>query len=118
MTERYQFFDRVQEMLTNCGKTGAQLERDLNLSRGSIYKWKKSDPNMETLIKLADYFDSSLDYLLCRDSDEPALPQDERRLLSFYRSMTQDGKDRLFEQAELIAGKYVKKTMDNKDVIA
>ena len=105
-------------MLTNRGQTAAQMERDLHLSRGSFYKWKKSDPNMETLIKLADYFDASLDYLLCRDSSEAALPQDQLRLLQLYRSMTADGKERLLEQAEMISEKYVKKTKDSEDVIA
>ena len=73
---------------------------------------------METLIKLADYFGASVDYLLCRDSGETCLQQDERRLLELYRSMMQAGKDRLFEQAEMIAEKYVKKTKVSEDVIA
>ena len=94
------------------------MERDIQLSRGSFYKWKKSDPNMETLINLANYFEVSVDYLLCRDSGETVLQQDEIRLLSYYRSMTQTGKDRLIEQAEMIAEKYIKKTKDSEDVIA
>ena len=97
-------------MLTNCKITAAQMERDLHLSRGSFYKWKKSDPNMETIIKLADYFGASVDYLLCRDYGETFLQQDERRLLDLYRSMSDQGKQHLMLTAQTDAAVFIKKS--------
>ncbi len=42
---------------------------DLNLSQNSIsrYETEQREADYETLIKIADYFDVSLDYLLERD---------------------------------------------------
>lgn len=113
--------DRIRELAKKAGISIPNLETEIGISKGIISRWDQYSPTSDKLAAVADYFDVSVDYLLGRKSASGAdafLFPDERRLLSFYRSMTQDGKDRLFEQAELIAGKYVKKTMDNKDVIA
>lgn len=54
-----------------CEKAGIKpnpLARDLGISSGSITKWKNGGiPNGETLIKIADYFGCSVDYLLGRE---------------------------------------------------
>lgn len=44
-------------------------------------------PHMDTIIKLADYFNVSTDYLLCRIDE-----QDEKALYSF-RQLNEDNKD-------------------------
>ncbi|MFL2075551.1 helix-turn-helix domain-containing protein [Marinilactibacillus psychrotolerans] len=46
--------------------TVSQLEQDLNLSKGSVSKWKKSMPKADTLGQIADYFNVSIDFLLGR----------------------------------------------------
>lgn len=55
--------------------TLAELERTLGISNGSISKWAKSAPNSAALTKIADYFNVSIDYLLCR-TNEPTLYED------------------------------------------
>lgn len=46
------------------------LERELNFSRGSIYKMAESSPSADKIRKLADYFNVSADYLLGRTNDK------------------------------------------------
>ncbi|WP_202081390.1 helix-turn-helix domain-containing protein [Caldalkalibacillus salinus] len=45
-----------------------QLANELEFSRGQVanYEQGKRQPDFATLIKLADYFDVSTDFLLCR----------------------------------------------------
>lgn len=43
-----------------------QLEAALELGNGTIGAWDKSTPNVRSLIKVADYFHVSLDYLTGR----------------------------------------------------
>lgn len=59
-------YERVSELAKKQGISVFDLADRLNLSRNSIYSWKKSSPKAETLQKVADYFDVSVDYLLGR----------------------------------------------------
>jgi len=50
------------------GVTQVQLAKYLNVTDRSIRDWEneKTEPNYDTLIKLANYFDVSVDYLIGR----------------------------------------------------
>ena len=54
------------------GKTQVEVAKEIGISSGIVTKWKTvgSLPNGETLIKIADYLDCSVDYLLGR-TDNP-----------------------------------------------
>ena len=41
-----------------------QLEKESGLSTGSVSKWEKSIPRADTLLKVANYFNVSIEYLL------------------------------------------------------
>ncbi len=56
-------YDRVVALCASQGITLSELESILGISKGSISKWKKNNPNLITLMKLSDYFNVSLDYL-------------------------------------------------------
>jgi transcriptional regulator with XRE-family HTH domain len=42
------------------------LERELKLGNGSIYKWNKSSPKVDTLQKVANYFSVTIDSLIAK----------------------------------------------------
>lgn len=62
--------DKVKRLAQENDITIAQLERELNVSQGSINKWDKLCPSSQRLKIVADYFDVSTDYLLGRTSDK------------------------------------------------
>ena len=51
------------------GVTQQEIACELNVDRSTYAKYEtaKSQPNFDTLVKIADYFDVSTDYLLCRN---------------------------------------------------
>lgn len=70
----------------------------LHISQQSIYKYENalSSPDLDTLILIADYFETSIDYLIGH-SDIPhkielvtdtMLNQDELRLMEYYRQLS------------------------------
>jgi len=63
------FADRIKECRKNMGKTQRQVAVDLGMSDSGYqsYELGHREPNHETTIKIADYFDVSLDYLFGRD---------------------------------------------------
>ena len=61
------FYAQLQRLCKDNGEKITPLLIKLNMSTGNIEKWRNGKmPNGDTLIKLADYFDCSLDYLVGR----------------------------------------------------
>lgn len=79
------FWERFYALCLKKGTKPNPLGSKIGISSGVITKWKNGTiPNGETLIRLADEFDCSVDYLLGR-TDETFLNEKEKRLISAYR---------------------------------
>lgn len=76
-------YDLVKELASKKNISVAQLERTLDLSNGSISKWNNSNPNSEPLLKVANYFGVSTDYLLGR-TDNPKMADEGPTLLAAH----------------------------------
>ncbi len=59
-------FDRLKNLCDEQGISVNILEERLSIGKNSLYSWKKNIPKGSNLIKVADYFDVSTDYLLGR----------------------------------------------------
>ncbi len=59
-------FDRLKNLCDEQGISVNTLEERLEIGRNSLYSWKKNIPKGTNLIKVADYFNVSTDYLLGR----------------------------------------------------
>lgn len=73
------------------GVTQKQLATNIGTSQGNIADWKsgKSAPSIDKLPLIADYFDTSVDYLLGRS--EPAAPKldpEYQEILDLYQDLT------------------------------
>lgn len=66
-------FERVSKLAKKRDKSLKQVAEELDLSRNAIYQWKTSSPKAETLDKLANYFNTTTDYLLGRTDDPEPL---------------------------------------------
>ena len=65
------FWERFYELCIKNGTKPNPLAKEIGISSGVITKWKSGGiPNGEMLIKIADYLDCSVDYLLGR-TDNP-----------------------------------------------
>ena len=62
-------YENIQWLVDNRGITIHQLEKDLELSNGSARRWKYNQPNLSTVIKLAKYFNLTVDELLTMEAD-------------------------------------------------
>ncbi len=68
MGESFTIYERIKQLAYKKGVSIKQLERDLGFAENSVKKWNVSMPNSASLIKLADYFGVSVDYLLGREA--------------------------------------------------
>ena len=62
---------RLKELRIEKGCTQKELADAVKTTADSIYSWEKgrSQPSIETLAKLADFFGCSIDYLAGREDD-------------------------------------------------
>ena len=72
MTEHNTTVDLIRALANAKGLSLTNLEIALGLGNGTISRWNKSSPNSDKLVKVADYFHVSTDYLLCRTEEKPA----------------------------------------------
>lgn len=97
------------------GISQQQLAEIIGVSQQSIYKYEAQnvEPDLFILTSLADYFSTSVDYLIghsdIRHKIEPVEPyelnRDESLLIELYRKLNKPEKDSL----HLIANNYVAK---------
>ena len=56
--------ERIQEILKERSISSVRLEQDLGFGKGYISKLDKASPSVENILKIADYLNVSIDYLL------------------------------------------------------
>lgn len=80
-----------------------KLADKFSLTQQSIYKYEHelAEPDIQTLISLADFFNTSVDYLIGHNDDrciiDEKISKDEAQLLSLYRQLPASLKRRINE---------------------
>lgn len=107
---------RIKELRKEEGKTQKEVAEKLGVTSQWLgyYEKGKSHPTPEMLIKIADYFLVSVDYLIGRSDDlgiisfraeEETLTEGERKILHRYRKLDESRKESLIEYADFLSEK-------------
>ncbi len=88
----------LKKLRENAGISQKQLADSIGVSQQSINKYEnhKIEPDIDTLIKIADYFETSVDYLIGHSTirrkiertEEYELNAEESRLIEQYRKLS------------------------------
>lgn len=92
------FYERLQMLCSECGEKITNVILLLGMGSGNLSSWKSGNtPKGDTLIKLAEHFKVSTDYLLGRTDikemarlSDDALNPEERKLLELYHALPDD----------------------------
>lgn len=59
-------YEKYRELLEKSNKTSYQVSKETGISQTAFSNWKsgRSEPGLESLKKLADYFGVSIEYFL------------------------------------------------------
>lgn len=94
--------DRIKGLMDAQGIKAKQLTTELGLSNSSFTDWRKGkgSPSLDTVVKIADYFHVSLDYLV--HGDDMPMPNQldfsnpiDKELLDKFHSLSPDLQDKL-----------------------
>ena len=98
--------ERIKELRTENGMTQKQLADAVGIPQTTVACHEKShDPNIYILIKYADFFECTLDYLAGREEGvlPYALSTEERELIQSFRSLKPSVRKFAFEQIKLLS---------------
>lgn len=87
---------RIKELREEKNLSQEDVARAIGTNQRNIGRWEKNEnePTAGFLLKLADFFQCSVDYLIGRADDfnivtiTNELPEDERKLLETFRKLT------------------------------
>lgn len=98
--------ENLRTLRRQAGLTMKQLGANLGMAEStvSLYENGKRSPDVQTLIRFADYFGVSLDFLLGRNEEKATAAVDEtsdeeKELLRIFRSLNRKGKDSIMDHA-------------------
>ncbi|MEA5040310.1 MAG: helix-turn-helix transcriptional regulator [Clostridiaceae bacterium] len=104
------FFDLFAKLCAEKGVSPKKAVTEMGLSNSIATKWKKTGatPQGDTLQRIADYFDVSVDYLLTGEKKETApIQKDERSIsddeIKFALFGTKEIDDHVLEQVKAFA---------------
>lgn len=100
------FYNKLEYLCKSNGIAVTALLIKLGISTSKGTAWKNgSVPNGELLIKLADYFDVSVDYLLDHDpKDAPAFSPKQRKVLELYDSLSPEQQENFERLLDSVLG--------------
>ncbi len=93
-------YSKIKELASTKHVSIAQVERDLNLSNGSMAKWDKHSPKSENIKAVAHYFNVSTDFLLGNDIADNSI--------QYFRINTEGLSDDQIEELRQDLQKYSK----------
>lgn len=83
--------ERILKLLSDSGITAKKLTEDINISSSAISEWKKGKgkPSAEAIIKIAEYFNVSTDYILLGKN----INEIDDKILNTFHQLNEDNKD-------------------------
>lgn len=99
---KLKFCDKIRSLIEERDLTQKQVANDLNIAPSTMggYVQGSSEPDFDTLKRLAEYFNVSADYLLdIRTEKCKSYMEDE--LLRVFRSLTDEQKKLYLEQGKV-----------------
>ncbi len=96
------FCNKLRTLIEEKNMTQKQVATELNIAPSTMggYVQGSSEPDFETLKRIALYFGVSTDYLL-NIKDEKSKNENEDELLRVFRSMSKEQQDLYIEQGKV-----------------
>ncbi|MBQ8255091.1 MAG: helix-turn-helix transcriptional regulator [Clostridia bacterium] len=91
------FTERFNELLKSRGINAMGLAKEIGVPKSIVYEWKSGmrDPSLENMLRIADYFGVSLEYLTGREDEETDIEKELLVLLRAARDISVEDHDAL-----------------------
>ena len=109
------FWDRFYHLCEMHNKKPTRVGKEIGVSSGIISTWKKEGycPSGEMLIKISNYFNCSIDYLVGKSNiiniQKSELSYEELQFIEKLRSLPEDSQDEILHMLNYKYEQYQKK---------
>ena len=96
--------DILRELLEQHNMTQKQFAQELDITPAALGNYIRNvrEPDYHTLIRIADFFNVSIDFLLNHNIETQKTTHDEDILLNIFRSLSVEQRDLYLEQGKLL----------------
>lgn len=114
-------FERIHELIKVQHLTVKQLERDCGLANATIRRWETQTPNIESIRKVAQRLNVSIDYLVTGESLNTTIAETlqlsltEANLVDMFRTLNKHDQENAFDFITML---YEKTTGARKSIYA
>ncbi len=111
------FAKRFNELLKSRGINALALAKEIGVPKTIVYEWKQGlrDPSVENMLRVADFFGVSLEYLTGREDEETDIEKELLVLLRAARDISVEDHDALVNSFKSNLNIYIKSNNDRKD---
>ncbi len=103
------FYERLQQICSEHNTSVSNMLKELGLSTGSTGNWKKGQlPKGDILAKIADYLNTSIDYIVFGEY-RCDLSEEEKHILELYRITPERAKYKIICDLERLVNEEVNK---------
>ena len=112
------FGKRLKELREEKNISAKTLSLYLNCSLNSVYDWEHSvcEPSIDTLCKLADFFSTTVDFLIARvdefgiplNTKDPWLSSDQKQFLKYFSILGTFERETMLIQLKALANSKIK----------
>ncbi len=116
------FAQTLDYIMTSNNLSAYKISKETGISDRLIGYWRKGDklPGAENLLTLANYFSTSVDYLLTGEHNclqSGLLNDDEQELLSYFNKLSDKDKGRILGNAQALSGALEKPSEETQNTI-
>lgn len=97
------FYDRIEALLLERNEKRLHLAEVLGLQNQSFTNWKKrrNIPAADIVLKIAQHFDVSMEWLLTGTDKKESFSVEERHLISIFRELSDANKANIVQMATI-----------------
>ena len=101
--------DRIRELMKQYGINAKQLTTELGISNSSFTDWGKgkAKPSLDAVVKISDYFNVSIDYLVHGSEFAKAQNYTVAKILEFSNPMDEELLDKFHRLPPELQGKLL-----------
>lgn len=112
------FADKLKELRAINGLTQAEFAHEFSISNGTIAMWEtgKRTPDIETIKRIANYFNVSVDYLVDNDEERHSVSEKDIKFALFHgaEGITDEMYAEVKQFAEMVKLREENKRKDKK----